>query len=119
MTNEQRIEPMLNYFGFSLEQMKSKSRKRELVVCRHFCMAILKFTTPMTLKSIARFFGRTDHATVIHAIFNVDAYEVDFEYKYHHKHFALIVGQIRGIHGHADTLAQCQKVYLSALAEVG
>jgi chromosomal replication initiator protein len=119
MTNEQRIEPMLDYFGFSLSEMKSQTRKRELVVCRHFCMALLKQTTAMSLKSIAEYFNRTDHTTVIHALSNVEAFETDWEYKHHYKVFASIVGQARGIQNQMPEVIDYDQLYLPQLCEIG
>jgi chromosomal replication initiation ATPase DnaA len=119
MTNEQRIEPLLDYFGFSLSEMKSPSRNRELVVCRHFCMALLKKTTPMSLKSIAAYFNRIDHTTVIHALDNVEAFETDWEYKHHFKVFASIVAQSRGIVDQMPETIDMDQLYLPQLCEVG
>ncbi len=95
MTNEQRIEPMLTYFGMTLEDVKGQSRKREIVLCRHFCMAILRATTPMSINNIARYFGGRDHSTIIHALRMVQTFESDWQYKYHYMRFESILSEIR------------------------
>lgn len=115
MTNDQRIEPMLNYFGFSLEQMRSTSRKRELVVCRHFCMALLRRLTPMSQKNIAAYFNRADHTTVIHALDNVEAFQSDWEYKHHYKVFESILSEIIGYIDQMPDVIDYDQMYLPQL----
>lgn len=47
--------------------IKTPCRHREVVLARQVCMALMRFSTDMTLARIGRYFGR-DHATVLHAI---------------------------------------------------
>jgi len=58
--------------GISLEQMRSKSKKREIVIARHNAMYFIRKKYPKysTIK-IGKFFNR-DHATVLNAIQNVN-----------------------------------------------
>jgi len=117
MTNEQRIEPMLNYFGVSLEEAKGRSRRREIVLCRHFCMAILYETTEMGLISVGKYFGGRDHTTVIHALDNVESFKTYFRYKHYYKVFASILSEIRG---HVDQMPEVidyDQLYLPQLCE--
>ena len=58
--------------NISIEQMKSKSRKREIVTARHISMYFDKSLTSMTLKEIGHAFGNRDRTTVIHAINTVN-----------------------------------------------
>lgn len=61
-----------NYFDISIELMKAKTRKREVVVARQVSMYLAKEFTNMSLKSIGAHFGGRDHSTVIHAITTVN-----------------------------------------------
>lgn len=56
------------YFGITLEDLKSKSRKKEVVNARQMAMFLAKEHTQHSLKAIGYHFGGRDHATVIHAI---------------------------------------------------
>mmetsp|Transcript_26954 Transcript_26954/g.62617 ORF Transcript_26954/g.62617 Transcript_26954/m.62617 type:complete len:480 (+) Transcript_26954:3396-4835(+) len=56
------------YYGVPLENLKSKSRKRELVVARQLAMFFAKKYTNHSLKSIGHYFGKRDHSTVIYAL---------------------------------------------------
>lgn len=61
-------EVVADYFNVSVADLKSKSRKRELVYPRQVAMYIAKEKTGLALKSIGYHFGGRDHSTVIHAI---------------------------------------------------
>ena len=56
------------HFNISLESLKSKSRKRELVTARQVAMYFVKKYTSYSLKSIGHYFGGRDHSTVSHAL---------------------------------------------------
>ena len=56
------------YYQVPLEQLKSKSRKREIVMARQTAMYLSKQYTHHSLKSIGHYFGGRDHTTVIHAV---------------------------------------------------
>ncbi len=56
------------YYRISLEDLKSKSRKKELVIARQVAMHLAKAYTNHSLKSIGAYFGGRDHSTVIHAL---------------------------------------------------
>jgi chromosomal replication initiator protein len=60
------------HFSVTIEQMKDKTRKREIVVARQVAMYFAKEYTNMSLKSIGSHFGNRDHSTVIHAIQSVN-----------------------------------------------
>lgn len=55
-----------NYFKVDINDMKSKVRKREIVVPRQLCMYIMATYSSLTLKRIGLIFHR-DHSTVIYA----------------------------------------------------
>ena len=57
-----------DYFSISLDDMKDKTRKREIVIARQVAMYLSKEYTGHSLKSIGYHFGGRDHSTVIHAV---------------------------------------------------
>ncbi|MCC5951490.1 MAG: chromosomal replication initiator protein DnaA [Acidimicrobiia bacterium] len=59
-------------FGFSVEEIQSKSRRRPLVQARQISMYVFRQLTDMSYPAIAREFGGRDHTTVIHAVEKVE-----------------------------------------------
>ncbi|MFN8344580.1 MAG: chromosomal replication initiator protein DnaA [Spirosomataceae bacterium] len=57
-----------DFYEISVADLKSKSRKKELVFPRQMAMYFAKEFTNLSLKSIGYHFGGRDHSTVIHAI---------------------------------------------------
>ncbi len=71
-----------DYFKVSLEQMKSKVKKREIVIPRQVAMYFCKRYTQLTLALIGENFGGRDHSTVIHALESVeDMMKTDANFK--------------------------------------
>jgi len=60
-----------DYFGVTVDSLKAKTRKREIVVARQVAMFFAKEYTNLSLKSIGYHFGNRDHSTVIHALTSV------------------------------------------------
>jgi chromosomal replication initiator protein len=60
------------YFKVDLESMKSKTKKREIVIPRQVSMYLCKRYTQLTLALIGENFGGRDHSTVIHALESVE-----------------------------------------------
>ena len=60
------------YFNISIEDMKDKARKKEIVIARQVAMYFSKDFTNNSLKSIGFHFGGRDHSTVIHAVQSVN-----------------------------------------------
>ena len=56
-----------DYFNMHIEQLKSKTRKREIVQARQIAMFLSKNYTKLSLASIGLQIGGKDHATVLHA----------------------------------------------------
>lgn len=54
-------------FGITVEELKSKTRKGEVVKARQLCMWYEKLNTKHSLASIGFEYGGKDHATVLHA----------------------------------------------------
>jgi chromosomal replication initiator protein len=71
-----------DYFNIELEAMKSKVKKREIVIPRQVAMYFCKRFTQLTLQLIGENFGGRDHSTVIHALESVeDMMKVDQNFK--------------------------------------
>jgi chromosomal replication initiator protein len=60
------------YFGYSLHEMRSSKRHKDLVQVRHISMYFMKKFTKSSLREIGQFFQRKDHSTVIHACEKID-----------------------------------------------
>ncbi len=56
-----------NYYNIGLEQLQSKTRKREIVQARQVAMFFSKSLTKSSLATIGTQIGGKDHATVLHA----------------------------------------------------
>lgn len=70
------------YYGISIEDLKAKTRKKEIVIARQVSMYFCKEFTNHSLKSIGYHFGGRDHSTVIHAITTVnDIMETDSSFR--------------------------------------
>lgn len=70
------------YFGIHTDELKAKTRKKEIVIARQVAMFFSKEFTNHSLKSIGYHFGGRDHSTVIHAIQTVnDMMETDSSFR--------------------------------------
>lgn len=56
------------HFQVEMDQLKAKTRKRQIVQARQIAMFFAKEMTRHSLKSIGLHFGGRDHSTVIHAL---------------------------------------------------
>ncbi|WP_035806226.1 chromosomal replication initiator protein DnaA [Lunatimonas lonarensis] len=71
-----------DYYDIKLEDLKAKTRKKEIVTARQVAMYFAKEFTNHSLKSIGYHFGGRDHSTVIHAVQTVnDLMETDNSFK--------------------------------------
>jgi len=71
-----------DYFKIDPEMMKSKVKKREIVIPRQVAMYFSKRFTQLTLQLIGVNFGGRDHSTVIHALESVeDMMKLDSNFK--------------------------------------
>ncbi len=71
-----------DYYGIKVEDLKAKTRKKEIVIARQVAMYFSKEFTNHSLKSIGYHFGGRDHSTVIHAVQSVnDLIETDPSFK--------------------------------------
>lgn len=70
------------FFKVSIDQLKDKTRKKEIVMARQMAMYFSKEYTSLSLKSIGYHFGGRDHSTVIHAVQTVnDLNDTDSKFK--------------------------------------
>lgn len=60
-------------FGYPIEEIIGKSRRRPLVTARQVGMYVFRELTDMSFPAIAREFGGRDHTTVIHAVEKISA----------------------------------------------
>jgi chromosomal replication initiator protein len=67
------LEKTSEMFGFSVEEIRGKSRRRPLVTARQVGMYVFREQTDMSYPAIAREFGGRDHTTVIHAVEKIGA----------------------------------------------
>jgi len=65
-------EVVSKFFNISIDDMKDKVRKKEIVIARQVAMYFSKDFTNNSLKSIGFHFGGRDHSTVIHAVQSVN-----------------------------------------------
>jgi chromosomal replication initiator protein len=69
MDNSETIQSITaHYYGFTVDMLKSKSRKRELVIARQIAQWFINHFTNLSLKSNGAMFGGRDHSTVIHSL---------------------------------------------------
>lgn len=94
MTPYQTIEPLLEHFVVTVDQVRSKSRKRRIATCRHFCIAALTETTDMSSQEIADYFKR-ERSTMNNSIERLKDFRVLRQYKRHCQKFESILSEIR------------------------
>jgi chromosomal replication initiator protein len=73
ITAELIIEATAGMFGFSIEELCGRSRRRPLVTARQVGMYVCRELTDLSYPSIARAYGGRDHTTVIHAVEKIAA----------------------------------------------
>jgi chromosomal replication initiator protein len=62
------LQKTADMFGFSIDEIRGKSRRRPLVTARQISMYVFRELTDLSYPAIAREFGGRDHTTVIHAV---------------------------------------------------
>ena len=67
------LEATSQMFGFSVEELQGKSRRRPLVTARQVGMYVCREMTDLSYPAIAREYGGRDHTTVIHAVEKIGA----------------------------------------------
>jgi chromosomal replication initiator protein len=67
------LEATSKMFGFPVEELQGKSRRRPLVTARQIGMYVCREMTDLSYPAIAREYGGRDHTTVIHAVEKIGA----------------------------------------------
>jgi chromosomal replication initiator protein len=67
------LEATAKMFGFTVDEIKDRSRRRPLVTARQVGMYVCRELTDLSYPAIAREFGGRDHTTVIHAVEKIGA----------------------------------------------
>ena len=67
------LEETAKMFGWTVDDLCGKSRRRPLVTARQIGMYVFRELTEFSYPAIAREFGGRDHTTVIHAVEKVSA----------------------------------------------
>ncbi|MGB9824077.1 MAG: chromosomal replication initiator protein DnaA [Candidatus Hydrothermia bacterium] len=75
-------------FKLSVYDLKSKSRKKEIVLARQIAMYLARNIIGLSLSTIGSYFGGKDHTTVLHSIQKVEELKKDpkIEYLLHEIH---------------------------------
>jgi len=70
-----RVVKIVNkYYPYSLDQLRSRSRNKDLAFVRHFLMFLMKKMTNKSLRDIGAFLGGRDHSTVLNGITKMEDY---------------------------------------------
>ena len=71
--NLKSIMKILNkHFLYSLDELRSKNRNKDLVFARQMVMYIMKKSTDKSLREIGAYLGNRNHATVKHALGKIE-----------------------------------------------
>lgn len=108
--------------GFTVSQVLSKTRKREIVQCRHFAMLFSKIFTNCSLQTIGYHIGGKDHATVLHGIKAINGI-IETDKKVRQLYGILNNKIMMYFHGQEIKIYQCrichsEKVYKKALVNL-
>lgn len=61
------------HFGYSLHDLRSAHRNKDVALARHVAVYFMKKATPFSLREIAKFLERKDHSTIMYACEKIDA----------------------------------------------
>ncbi|MGB5755510.1 MAG: chromosomal replication initiator protein DnaA [Acidimicrobiales bacterium] len=78
------LEATVEQFGFTLEELTGKSRRRPLVIARQMAMYVTRQLTDLSFPLIAKEFGGRDHTTVMHACDKISALMKERSQIYNH-----------------------------------
>lgn len=82
ITCEAILQQVVSAFSIDMKSINSKSRKREIVWARQAAMSLCKKYTTQSVSRIGQVVGGRDHATVLHALKNVeDLLQTEVEFK--------------------------------------
>lgn len=66
------IRSLSKHHAYSLEQLRSKNRGKDLSLIRQIAMFLMKKVTGKSFRDIGTFLGNRDHSTVMHAVDSVE-----------------------------------------------
>lgn len=70
------------HYGVTMNDLYSKTRKREVVMARHLSMYLIRKYTKFSLVQIGLYFGGRDHSSVCHALDNINGLPIhDSQFK--------------------------------------
>ena len=70
------VKNVCRRYPYTAEELKSKSRNKDLAFVRHLAIFLMKKFTDKSLRDIGRFFGGRDHTTIVHAVQKMEQYVV-------------------------------------------
>ena len=65
------------YFDYSLQDIKSTKRDKDLALARHVTIYLMKQLTDHSLREISKFLQRKDHSTILHSLEKVESLKQD------------------------------------------
>ena len=69
---ERVFEYVFNRYGVSEDELKSAKRNTEIIAARHCATYIIRKTTNLSQKAIAKLFNKKDHTTVMNSISSME-----------------------------------------------
>ncbi len=78
------LDATAEQFGFPIDELIGKSRRRPLVIARQMAMYVTRELTDLSFPHIAREFGGRDHTTVMHACDKISALMKERSQIYNH-----------------------------------
>src|SRR5207237_10734706 len=66
------IETVAGFYNMEIDELKAKTRTREIVLPRQIAMFIIREETDASLTDIGAEFGNRDHTTVMHACAKIE-----------------------------------------------
>jgi chromosomal replication initiator protein len=61
------LRAVSNYFRIHPEELRGKSRKKEVAYARHLAVFLARRYTRHALKALGEYFGGRDHSTILHS----------------------------------------------------
>jgi len=66
------VKAVCKFYPYTLHELCSKSRNKELTQARHVAMFLMKKLTQQSLRDIGNFLGGRDHSTVMHGLQKIE-----------------------------------------------
>ncbi|HLW73187.1 MAG TPA: chromosomal replication initiator protein DnaA [Candidatus Babeliales bacterium] len=71
------VKAVAKHFPYSLDELRSENRNKELVLARQLTMYIMKKNTNRSLREIGAYLGDRNHTTVKHALSKIEQYIIE------------------------------------------